>query len=183
MARTIGLLRILAMTIIQPDKLLAKLNDRLCINNETNLFVTMFCGFLDVETGKLVYSNGGHCPPILAEGGQTRELAIPKGPLVGAFPGARFVSMTHELILGNTLYCYTDGVTEAQNKAGEEFSEERCNKALDEVASQPLLAVLEAVRHKVAEFSGTGILEDDFTMLAIRRTASGMPKSMQHNLS
>lgn len=171
MARAIGLLRSMAMTTFQPDKLLKKLNDRLCVNNDTNLFVTMFCGFLDVDTGKLVYSNGGHCAPILFAEGQARELAIPKGPLIGALPGASYASMEQTLHPEDILYCYTDGVTEAQNTSGEEFSEDRCKRLIGQAGSQPLQAVLDDVRRRVADFTGTEVLDDDFTMLALKRTA------------
>ncbi len=175
MARAIGLLRILAITTLQPDKLLKKLNDRLCVNNDTLLFVTMFCGFLDVGSGKLLYSNGGHCAPILRAGGQARDLPIPRGPLIGALSSARFSSMELTLLADDALYCYTDGVTEAQSPSGAEFSEERCKALIDQAGPQPLLEVLDAMRRRVAEFTATEVLEDDFTMLALRRKASPDP--------
>ncbi|MBK9441902.1 MAG: SpoIIE family protein phosphatase [Comamonadaceae bacterium] len=169
MARAIGLLRILAMTTFQPDKLLTKLNQRLCLNNDTNLFLTIFCAFLDVDTGRMTYSNGGHCPPILCAAGELRDLAIPKGPLVGALPGARYTAKMQILNWEDVLYCYTDGVTEAQNTTGEEFSEDRCKIWIGQAQSQPLQHVLDGMRRHVATFTGTEVLEDDFTMLALRR--------------
>ena len=169
MARAIGLLRILAMTTFQPDRLLTKLNDSLCVNNDTNLFLTIFCAFLNLDTGRMTYSNGGHCPPILEAAGELSDLAIPKGPLVGAFAGVRYASMTKILDREDALYCYTDGVTEAQNASGEEFSEDRCKSWMGQRPLQPLQSVLDGIRRQVAIFSGTEILEDDFTMLALRR--------------
>lgn len=169
MARAIGLLRILAMTTFQPDELLTKLNERLCVNNDTNLFLTIFCAFLDIDTGRMVYSNGGHCPPFLGTAGKLTDLAIPKGPLVGALPAARFAAMTQMLNRQDVVYCYTDGVTEAQNQAGHEFSEDRCKDRLGQHHSQPLQQVLDDMRRQVAIFTATEVLEDDFTMLAIRR--------------
>jgi sigma-B regulation protein RsbU (phosphoserine phosphatase) len=172
MARTIGLLRILAMSTVQPDKLLKQLNDRLCVGNDTNLFVTLFCGFLEVETGKLTYSNGGHCAPVLRTATGTRPLPIPRGPLIGAFVGMDFKTMRLAMNPGDTLFCYTDGVTEAQSAAGEEFSEERCLPVLDAAGQIPLPDLLDSVRLEVARFSGSEILEDDCTMLALRRPAN-----------
>ncbi len=169
MARTIGLLRILAMTILHPDKLLETLNERLCIGNDANIFVTLFCGFLDVDSGKLLYSNGGHCAPLLSGDGQTRPLAIPKGALIGAYPGLAYASMEHELERGDVLFCYTDGVTEAHNSGGEEFTESRCLGILGEGGSCPLPTLLEEVRGEVARFAGSDLLDDDCTMLAVRR--------------
>jgi sigma-B regulation protein RsbU (phosphoserine phosphatase) len=170
MARAIGLLRVLAMSITAPEQLLATLNDRLCAGNDTNLFVTLFCGFLDVDTGVLRYSNGGHCPPMLLAGGVASLLPIPKGVLVGAFPGLRFGAMETVLAPGDTLLCYTDGVTEAANAAGEEFSEERCLQLLSAWhADEALPAALDRLRLAVSSHTGQAALDDDCTMLAIRR--------------
>lgn len=171
MARAVGLLRILATNCHEPDALLKALNDRLCVNNDTNLFMTMFCGFLDIATWQLDYSNGGHCPPIILSGGQVGYLPIPKGPLIGAFLGAKFLSNTLSLDFNDILCCYTDGVTEAQNAQDEEFSEERCQHLIGQSGDLPLQVLIEEVRRKVAEFTGTEVLDDDFTMLALKRTA------------
>ena len=168
MARAVGLIRVLAMGITEPHTLLSELNARLCDGNEANIFVTMFCGILDIPKRMLLYSNGGHCAPMLLHPGRSRMLPIPKGPLVGAFSGCRYSSM--ELVLGpeETLFCYTDGVTEAHNSKGEEFTEERCLQMLDGLLPLPSGDLLDHVRAQVADFTGTGLLEDDCTMLAIR---------------
>ena len=73
--------------------------------------------------------------------------------------------------IGDTLFCYTDGVTESRNKRDEEFSEEQCLAFFGRIAPQPIRQLLEAVRGEVAVFSETSILEDDCTMLALRRLA------------
>lgn len=171
MARTIGLLRVLAMSTGEPDRLLAELNNRLCIGNDTNIFVTLFCGVLDTDTGELIYSNGGHCPPLLRKGGVSAFLPLPRGPLIGAFEGMSFLTLSVTLDPGDTLFCYTDGVTEAQTPAGEEFTDERCLPLLDALGNMPLPEMLDALRHKVGIFTGTPMLDDDCTMLALRRPA------------
>ena len=171
MARTIGLIRVLAMGTPVPHTLLTQLNERLCLGNETNIFVTLFCGLLEVDTGRLLYSNGGHCPPMLNSNGQTRILPLPKGPLIGAFDGARYQSLELTMGIGDTLFCYTDGVTESRNKRDEEFSEERCLALFNTIAPQPIRQLLESVRADVTAFSESPVLEDDCTMLALRRPA------------
>lgn len=170
MARVIGLMRVLAMGTSAPDKLLEALNERICIGNETNLFVTLFCAFVDVETGRVTYSNGGHCPPILATGKSANFLPTPKGALIGALSGLHYSSMEHLLLPGDVLFCYTDGITEAQDSVCEEFSEERCLGMLAELrASTPSLpTLLDQVRKAVADFTGSVVLADDCTMLAVR---------------
>ncbi len=168
MARAMGLIRVLAMGTMEPHMLLSELNARLCEGNEANIFVTMFCGIVDIPHRKLRYSNGGHCAPMLLQPGGARMLPIPKGALVGAFPGCKYSSMETVLGQDETLFCYTDGVTEAQNPLGEEFTEERCLQLLGGL--QPLASgeLLDHVRAQVADFTETDILQDDCTMLALR---------------
>ncbi len=172
MARTIGLLRILAMSIRDPDQLLAELNERLCVGNDTNIFVTLFCGVLDINSGQLTYSNGGHCAPVLRKGGISAPLPLPIGPLIGVFEDISFSTLSLTLDPGDTLFCYTDGVTEAQTTEGEEFTEERCLPLLDAVGMFPLPEMLDAIRREVGMFTGIPMLEDDCTMLALRRPAT-----------
>lgn len=169
MARSIGLMRIAAMGTMRPDEVIRKINDQLCSGNDTNLFVTLFCGFLDVSTGRLVYSNGGHCAPILISGGKVSSIPIPKGALVGAIPGLGYSSFEMVLDLEDTLVCYTDGVTEAQPASGEEFSEERLIELLRGKSDQSPEVMVETVRREVTEFTGNNALDDDYTLMAIRR--------------
>jgi phosphoserine phosphatase RsbU/P len=168
MARAMGLIRVLAMGTMEPHTLLSELNGRLCSGNDANIFVTMFCGILDIPKRKLLYSNGGHCAPMLLYPGSSRMLPIPKGPLVGAFPGCKYSSMEIQLGPEETLFCYTDGVTEAHDPSGDEFTEERCLHMLDGLQPQAAGDLLDFVRAQVADFTGTDVLEDDCTMLAIR---------------
>jgi len=171
MVRVIGLLRMLAMDTTQPDKLLETLNDRLCIGNDTNLFVTLFCGFLDVDTGTLVYSNGGHCAPVVCSGQDATLLSLPKGMLVGAASGRRYASMQHTLAEGETLLCYTDGVSEAENPDGVQFSEQGCLELLRRNTVAPLPLMLDLLHENVVSHTGSSLLADDCTMLAVRRMA------------
>jgi sigma-B regulation protein RsbU (phosphoserine phosphatase) len=168
MARAMGLIRVLAIGTMEPHTLLSELNARLCDGNDANIFVTMFCGILDIPNRRLRYSNGGHCAPMLLHPGGARMLPIPKGPLVGAFPGCRYTSMETRLGHDETLFCYTDGVTEAHNQRGEEFTEERCLHLLGGVRPMASGDLLDHVRAQVSEFTETDILEDDCTMLALR---------------
>jgi len=168
MVRVIGLLRILAMDTMQPEKLLETLNDRLCIGNDANLFVTLFCGYLDVQSGNFVYSNGGHCAPMVCTGRDAALLPLPQGTLVGAMSGRSYGSMRRMLAVGETLFCYTDGVTESENQAGVQFSEEGCLELLRHGAERALPALLDALLEKVVSHTGSKMLADDCTMLALR---------------
>jgi sigma-B regulation protein RsbU (phosphoserine phosphatase) len=171
MVRAIGLVRTLAMETTQPEKLLETLNDRLCIGNDANLFLTLFCGFLDVSSGSFVYANGGHCAPMVGKGADADFLPLPKGILIGAASGRRYSSMQRYLDVGETLFCYTDGVTEAENRAGVAFSEKGCLEALRRGAAVPLPDLLDRLHEEVVLHTGTKVMADDCTMLAVRRLA------------
>jgi phosphoserine phosphatase RsbU/P len=171
MVRAIGLLRALAMETVAPEKLLETLNDRLCIGNDANLFLTLFCGFLDVPSGRFVYSNGGHCAPMVGRGRDADLLPLPRGILVGAASGRRYASLERHLEIGETLLCYTDGVTEAESRAGVPFSEEGCLEALRRGGSTPLPGILDALHERVVDHTGSRVMADDCTMLAVRRLA------------
>lgn len=169
MARAIGLLRLLAIKSSDPHTLLQELNERLCVGNETHIFITIFCGFYDVRDGSLRYSNGGHCAPLLLTAQAVRFLPVPKGPLIGAFEGIVFGQAKVILAPGDLLYCYTDGVTEAQTPQGEEYSEERCANHLQGHGHLPLAELLDSFRADVNRFTAKRVLDDDCTMLALRR--------------
>jgi sigma-B regulation protein RsbU (phosphoserine phosphatase) len=170
MARIVGLLPILVMNNSEPDQVLRSLNQRLCAGNDTNLFVTIFCGVLDTRSGILTYSNGGHCPPVLrSHSAGTQMLTLPRGPLIGAFPEAKFSSLGVKLEVGDVLLCYSDGVTEACNGAGEEYSAKRCVQTLENSRSMGLFETLEQVVFDAVVFCGSKTFEDDCTLLAVRR--------------
>ena len=172
MARTIGLLRVLAMNFDGPDQVLEALNDRLCMGNDSNIFGTLFCGILEVGSGRLVYSNAGHCAPFLSHDGGVAPLQIPKGVLIGAFPDRKYASMEYRLRPGELLLCYTDGVTEAQDPEGNEFSEGRCAGQIAHAGQVALPTILDSLRSAVRAFTAREALDDDCTMLGLRLPAS-----------
>jgi sigma-B regulation protein RsbU (phosphoserine phosphatase) len=171
MARAIGLIRMAAIAAKRPDRLLQRLNDELCVGNDANIFVTVFCGFLDVVTGRLVYGNAGHCAPLLAAAGRASWLPIPRGALIGVFPGLQYTASEATLDEGTALICYTDGMTEAESSGGEEFSEQRLLAVGAANSSRSVEGLLDAVRSALATFVGDEPLADDCTLLAVRRLA------------
>jgi len=171
MARTMGLVRIAAMSTRSPDRLLERINEQLCAGNDSNVFVTLFCAFLDVTTGQLLYSNAGHLAPIVAEGGRARLLPLPKGALVGVIPGTRYHAKHGKLDPGVTLVCFTDGVTEAYSAAGVEFSDERLLVVAADNTAGTVEDFLAAVQGELANFLGDTPPADDCTLLAVRRPA------------
>lgn len=177
MARVVGLMRITAMGTRDPDRLLQQINDQLCSGNDTNMFVTLFCAFLDIDTGHLNYSNAGHCPPVLLRDGRPSLLPLPKGALIGVIPGSRYLASTIVLNEGDALICHTDGLAEAESADGEEFGLDRM---LDLAARHSGLApdgLIARLRDALAEFSGDLPPGDDCTLLAVRRPRTTAPTS------
>nr|WP_306441748.1 SpoIIE family protein phosphatase [Methyloversatilis sp. XJ19-49] len=170
MARVIGLMRVTAMGVREPGRLMQELNEQLCAGNDTNMFVTLFCAILEVDTGRLVYANGGHCAPLLVSHGTPSFLPLPKGALIGAIPGLAYAA--REIVLGpdETLLCFTDGVTEAESPDGREFGSERLFEVVTLLTKVTLESLIEEIRGAVADFSAPHLLEDDCTLLALRRT-------------
>jgi sigma-B regulation protein RsbU (phosphoserine phosphatase) len=169
MARTISLMRVAAFGTTCPASLLEQLNEQLCAGNDANMFVTLFCGFLDVASGRIVYSNAGHLAPLHWGDSTMGCLPMPKGPVVGVIPGTAYSSYEVVLHEGDFVLCFTDGVSEAQTPAGEEFSEARLAELVGDAPDLPLEMLLHRVRQEVTRFVGDSRLADDCTLLAIRR--------------
>jgi sigma-B regulation protein RsbU (phosphoserine phosphatase) len=134
-------------------------------------FATMFFAVLDPATGSLVYINGGHNPPMLVprEGGDPTPLE-PTGPAVGVIPDCAFDLGYAQLRPGDTLFVYTDGVTEARDEGGEFFGDERVLDLLREPVPSGR-ALLERMEAALREHTGAAEQHDDITMMAVHRTA------------
>lgn len=171
MARTIGLIRIAAMGTRHPDRLLERINAQLCAGNDANMFVTLFCAFLDVPSGRLVYANAGHCAPLVAHAGRASLLPIPKGALVGVIPGLSCEANEMQLQEGVALVCFTDGVLEAESAAGHEFSQERLLSVSAANSDHSVEDLLQCVQRELAIFLDDRPPADDCTVLAVRRPA------------
>lgn len=169
MARAVSLMRIAAFSAPEPATLIERVNDQLCAGNDANIFVTLFCGMLDIGTGHLTYANAGHLPPIVVRADRCEPLPLPKGMVIGVLPGIRYRSLETFLLPDELLLCFTDGVTEAQTPAGEEFTEPALARLIETQSMLPLENLLARVRAEVACFTETTELVDDCTLLAVRR--------------
>lgn len=130
-------------------------------------FATMFFGVLDPLTGNLVYINGGHNPPVLvsASGGEP-VLLEPTGPAVGVIPDVSFSLGYAQVSPGDTLFVYTDGVTEARSPSGRFFGEDQMLKHLTATAVRGE-ELLDHMDGALGEFVGPAEQSDDITMLAV----------------
>ena len=111
---------------ISPAELLMKVNEELAIDNDTAMFVTVFCAILNFKTGELQFSNAAHNKPILIRNNNIAEwLNLPGGFLLGPMTGTKYENRIMYLQPGDELIVYTDGVSEAMNPQNELFSDER----------------------------------------------------------
>ena len=152
-----------------PGDILADVNEQMCEGNEAELFVTVWLAIIDLETGKGYAANAGHEHPGLRHKDGTFELIKYRhSPAVATMEGMMFRDHEFELQPGDTLFVYTDGVTEATDANNELFGEERLTEALDvnpDAAPKELLA---NVRAGIDKFVADAPQFDDITMLGFR---------------
>jgi serine phosphatase RsbU (regulator of sigma subunit) len=172
MALTHGLLR--TYTAAYPDDpahVLFETNQRLLADSSRALFVTLFYGVLEVQTGQLAYCNAGHNPPyyVPAESHHPLQLLALTGIPLGIDPDATWQNRELALQPDGLLVLYTDGVTEAQNKDGAYFGEEPLEERLQASRGASAQTVLDALSADLAAFVGAAPQTDDITLLVLRR--------------
>jgi len=176
MARTRSLVRITVelwrewrSDTIQPGPLFEAVNRELCQNNDDRMFVTMFLGLFDTQTGVLSFVNAGHPPPhLLRAGGDAAQIdAKPALPL-GVRRHAKFEGRTLALQPGDALFVCSDGVFEALNEKGDLFSIERLNRELSAANGAEPIEIVRVIKNAVDTFTGAAPKADDVTALALR---------------
>ena len=177
-----ALFMVIAKTLIKnhaqnqeaPGTVFTQTNEQLCEGNDAGLFVTGWMGVLEISTGKFVYVNAGHNPPLLKRAGGTFEwLKSRPGFVLAGMEGARYRENTLQLEPGDRLYLYTDGVTEATNSREELFGDERLQNALNEYMDLPVEQFLPKIKECIDAFVGGADQFDDITMLALDYQSKG----------
>lgn len=168
MSVTKTLLRVIASKQSRPEAVLAELNNELCRNNDTGMFVTLFYGILHLRTGALEYSSGGHNPPyVLAHNGAVEPLAKTRGMALGVLEDTAYQSKTFQLQAGDRLFLYTDGVTEAMDRAYNQFSDPRLLDCLTRARGLSPEDLIHGVLGELRRFSSGAEQSDDITALAV----------------
>ncbi|WP_242849000.1 PP2C family protein-serine/threonine phosphatase [Syntrophomonas palmitatica] len=169
MAVTKTLIKATATRDMAPDEILSRVNDNLCQDNDSGMFVTEFLGILHIPSGQVVYANGGHnLPYIVRKDGSFGMLQKTSGMALGVMEGLHYGQNSIKLNNGDTLLLYTDGVTEAMDTQGELFTESRLEdvfaKFPESTAREQALKVLEAVKLHASGAQQS----DDITILALK---------------
>lgn len=145
-----------------------QINISLCADNEQCRFVTLWLGCLDLGTGELEYVNAGHDSPLLVRGGKTEFLQISENMPMGVLDQAEFVPGKLKLLPGDTLFLYTDGITEAMNARNEEFGKDRLFEAVSALPAESAGDLIERVLNSIRQHSSETEQSDDITMLSLR---------------
>ena len=152
-----------------PGEILTDVNNKLCEDNEANMFVTVWLGILTLSTGQIVTANGGHEYPVIFRKSSGFTLEKDKhGPALGMIEGIQYKESTWTLAPGDGMFVYTDGVPEATNAHNELFGTDRMVQALNKYTDKNPEGVLQGVRKEVDHFVGDAPQFDDLTMLEIK---------------
>ncbi len=156
-----------AMKGHEPGDCLRHVNELICSEDYMNMFITMFYGVLDTKTGELHYCNAGHNPSyIIKNDGTLKRLETVNGPALGAFSGVDYKTLT--LDIGDGIFLYTDGVTEAFNKEGEIFSDQRLEDILIKIKDFAPEKSVKTVIEEVKKFSEGAPQSDDITVMSVK---------------
>ncbi|MBW2192901.1 MAG: SpoIIE family protein phosphatase [Deltaproteobacteria bacterium] len=169
MARAKAVIRATAKNLDSPNEILDVVNKELNINNDSMMFVTIFCGMLAIDTGAVFYTNAGHNPPLLVRPDKTPEFLDKTGDTALGFePDLTFKKAEIILQPGDAIFMYTDGVTEAFNEKDEEFSEKRLKTEVTLHSGESIENLVMFVMERVQVFSGDAPQSDDITLLGLK---------------
>lgn len=170
MAMTRSLFRNITAHEEEPAEIVRKMNRAIVDQNAQNMFLTLFLGVLDCETGELQYCNAGHNAPVVMVNGEWITVnVVPNLPL-GIEPEFVFKAQQTKLQHGDTLFLYTDGLTEAENIRHEQYGEERMMKELRDERKKGLSPrhLVHTMQASVEAFREGADQSDDLTMLVVR---------------
>jgi phosphoserine phosphatase RsbU/P len=167
MAVTKTLFRATAGTGSTPGEILARLNTEICRDNESCMFVTFFCAILNIRTGQVDYSNGGHNLPYYLRRDGVSPLENPGGRALGLVAQSPYASGRMVLSPGEALLLYTDGVTEAMDSRERLYSDQRLAQFLGTQRGSAARTIVGNLVGDVRHFAGAAPQSDDITVLAL----------------
>lgn len=169
MAVSRTLLKAVAFQIVNPGEVLRKLNTLLIPESDPATFVTVFFGVLNVRTGEVQFSNGGHNPPYLVRAtGEVEQLPMTDGMLLGKIPDTDYETKRLRLSKGDSIFVYTDGVSEAMDLEMNQYCEERLESYLKTTGTSAIREVVQGSIADLKRHTGTAPQSDDITVLSLR---------------
>ena len=173
MATTRSLFRSITAHAEDPAAIVTEMNDSLADANDQNMFITLFVGVLDLNSGALDYCNAGHNAPVIMRMGKDGQCDIQKLDVlpnlpVGITSGYEFRAQQTEMAYNDLLFLYTDGLTEAENSRHEQFGEQRMLDTLNRSFFLRPRSIADTMQAEVEAYVGNAQQSDDLTMLVIR---------------
>ncbi|MCL7746713.1 PP2C family protein-serine/threonine phosphatase [Halalkalibacter alkaliphilus] len=173
MILTRGAFRTAAESMSSPGATLTAMNQALYNDlRKLKSFVTLFCADWDPDTEILTYANAGHNMPLYINGDNREVTLLPKvkGIMVGGLPNQVYKEETIKLKNNDTVFFYTDGIVEAQNKAGDQYQLERLTRILENHQDSGVGAIEKSVIDSVHSFMDGALQKDDITMVVLKLT-------------
>ncbi len=168
MAITKTLIKSIAEYEHNPAKVLERVNNELSLDNESNMFVTVFCGILNIKTGEVSYTNAGHNAPLLIrEGQEIQEIYVPKSLALGVAPNVSYVNTKFTLNHNDKLILYTDGITEAMCKNKIIFGLDKFKDILYKSFADTLINISENINDAVKAHAAGAEQSDDITLMIV----------------
>jgi len=161
--------RVTAMWFKKPSEVISFANPIIANNSKTGMFVTLFYGVIDNETGTLTFVNAGHNPPLVLrkKTGEIEELTL-TGIAVGAMEDAEYTQQEIPLAPGDVMVLYTDGITEAVNDREEMYDLPRLIETIRKNSNASAQEVADEIIRSVFAFSGTTPQFDDITLMVVK---------------
>jgi sigma-B regulation protein RsbU (phosphoserine phosphatase) len=155
----------------QPELALRAANRRILTDTRTNRFVTVFYGILDPVTGRLVYCNAGHCPPLLFRARKSKgfQALVGAGTPLGIVTEGNWEQGAVDLTPSDVLVMYTDGITEARNQEREFFDQSRLLETVAPHVGHPAHEIQDAILQTVYAFTGDLPQTDDIALAVVVR--------------
>ena len=159
-----------AISAQEPGEVLGIVNSLLAEDNDAQMFVTVLYAVYDPSTGLLTYSSGGHDTPLVVHSdGSSELLPLTDGIVLGIIPDLAYRQNSVALCPGDTVICYTDGVTEAMNTDGEQFGMGRLRQTFADSPPIDAQHAVQVIFETVGAFSEGVTQFDDITCLALSR--------------
>lgn len=152
-----------------PGEILTSVNSHLCQNNDSMMFVTVWLGILDLKTGMLISASAGHEPPAIntADGTYALYYDDDHGLAMGVIQDSVYTDYSMQLSPGDTVFIYTDGVTEARDVSDDLYGDERLLSCLNRAGNDDPADIIARVKEDIDGFSKGAVQSDDITMLAV----------------
>ncbi|MEP5567392.1 MAG: SpoIIE family protein phosphatase [Halioglobus sp.] len=168
MARAISLIQQLSGTAMPPDKAMAELNNALERDNHSCMFVTLFLGVLEISSGQLRFASAGHTAPSLLRAGKVTTVDQETGPALGLADNQFYPINTLQLLRGDRLAVYTDGIDEAFNDQQEMYGVDRFNQEFQASGELPIAEAGLQLFNSVDTYTGELPQSDDITLLLLQ---------------